>query len=1403
MSAPPPAPRSRRRWLWIFLGGFFLGGVVFLGLLLAPPVQGWLLRRFVATQPGWRLDFERIGVGPTGLDARGLAFTMPGVEASTAPLAIRVAPTRLFSKRELRVEQIEARKIRLTLTPALLATAPARTGPAIPPTPFDGLLRLLQAPLPWALDTAHLDGEIVVRDAGQSRLTGAFSLRGGGLSAATPGEFTYEISADSLILPPGPDHQLTSAGTVAVVQTPGHGIARLTIDGDLHLPRYGELVVPPGHLHLDVAGSPTGETYAANLTLGSALTLTLDAALDNPKSTLAGRITLHADQSLAASLLGSRLPRATADGTFTFSLNLRNGDLDAALSGDFDGRDWEKILPQLAVLDAFKGRLTAALTRRGDALKISELTATLRGERTPASASLTLAQPFDPRLPPAAPVVQLALEHWPVEWANPFLADSGVQLAPAEFNAAWTVSYDLAPTVKLTPVRPATLGPIALRGEKIPPLPAFSFSFSPVAEISPARATLTIADFTATTPAGDRVDAQIALTRDAATGQLRSSGELHGSTPTLLAGAEAPLPFLLNSKWAAQITGDQLQLSSFEFAARPTADTAPYLSLQLERPFDFNLAKLAATAGPNDLALDWLRLRVAEFPLAWLSHWLPGNTIAGTWAAGESAIRPASGGGFALHTPASWRFNHVSFAPAGATPFPIDAELAPAVTVLGDHVTAAFENLAVADASANRLTGRIAVDAALKAKTASAEVALEASLPNLPHSAGTFGPLQASLRAKFHNMSVRIVGADEFSLRVNNASGPLATIEAPQPFIFGLSNTNMVVLSTLSPIQLKLAGFPLAWLQPWTDGLTLAGTFAPAELQLAARIDRYGVRPLTPLKLEGISVRRGDRELLPTASLSLQPGLDLTFICVTAPTFQIAFTGTAHATDVQLDFDGRRALDLDLALGFKGNDKLTIPDLLNLSARSDFSAIPNAPTLGLPPRGILVARINGELLGAEPVELWTRLTGVPDAENPQQSLPPVELTLLGKISREQVFTGGVELLVAGAPQPSDLKFDVSMNLIEGGLKITSGLHSQFLDGAALLAYARAFPSSTTPAAPAAPAPRPDSLSQNSTRVRPANYATLPFWSQLSGSFDLDLGAVQFAPYRIDRVRGRLDVDDTTLDLHDLSGEMFAGRWGGGLRIVHPRGSTTAEHNLTGEFHIEQFESARVVQTVFPNQLASIDARINVHAQVASTGNSFITLIDHSAADFSVDGANGVVRLSVPKADLVSTAAVFGGTVLLSPELRALGRLLKKFAEMPVEQIRITGRRAATGEVSLNEFRFESPQARLLGHGRIPLDAGQPLMNRPLELSLELAAKDELAVILGGMSLLEKKPRTDGFRAMRQPFALGGRAGAPDTAPLYDLLAKAASGSSGTWGFLMRKVQTEVGKKKISAAKPAP
>jgi len=169
MTAVTPAtPLWRRRWVWIFLGGWVVGGTLVFALLLTAPVQGWLLRRIVASHPGWKVDFQKFGAGFGGIDVRGLEFSMPGVHAKSEPIAIRIAPGQLLNRRELRIERAEAHQLLVTITPAEFAATP----PAA--EPFEGVMRLLQFPIAWALDDTQLDGEIAVREGGQSIVVGAF-----------------------------------------------------------------------------------------------------------------------------------------------------------------------------------------------------------------------------------------------------------------------------------------------------------------------------------------------------------------------------------------------------------------------------------------------------------------------------------------------------------------------------------------------------------------------------------------------------------------------------------------------------------------------------------------------------------------------------------------------------------------------------------------------------------------------------------------------------------------------------------------------------------------------------------------------------------------------------------------------------------------------------------------------------------------------------------------------------------------------------------------------------------------------------------------------------------------------------------------------------------------------------
>lgn len=1399
-AAPVPAsqPARRRRWLWIFLGGMLAGALLLGGLLLAPPVQGWILKRLIATQPGWRVDFQKIGIGPGGVEARGLEFAMPGVSAKSAPIDIRIAPLRLFSQRELRLERVEAQKLNLVITPAQLAPS---ADPSAPATLFGGALSLLQSPLSWAIDTARVDGQITVNDAGQSLVVGEFSVQGGGLSAAQPGRFTYTLAVNSAVLPLGPDNKVRSTGTVQLTQDQAHGIARIAIEGDVTLPHYGPLVLPAGKFTLTVTATPAGESYHAKLAFGAAGAFEFNGQLDAAKSTLTGRATARADQSLVASLADGKLPAATLTGAADVVLDPNTTDFSVTLSGDLAASDWGKVLPELAIVDAFKARLAAELTRRGGKLLVRALDATLQGATSPATAHLALTAPVDPRQLPATPLATVDLAHWPAAWANPWLESSGAKLTAGEFSGRWSAALIDEKLVRLRALQPAKLAGVAVTGEKLPTLPAVDFTFSPQLELTAEKATVVIDDFTAATAQHDRLTAHLHTTYTLATAAIQTTGDLRGELPSILAGADQPLPFALDARWDATLTGDQLQLRALELNARREPAAAPGFSVQLLRPLNADLAQLTAdaqTAGEGD----WLRVRFAELPLDWTTRWLdramPGYAFTGSFTAGESVLRPTADHGFAFATTTPWRLSGTSLSIGGQEFVRGELTLSPAATAKGDAYTATLDGLSVRDDAGNHVTGRIATAATLSDGKGRVTFDLAADLPALPHSAGAFGALTATLHAEMHNEDAAIAAMDAFDLRVRRGDAELLSVVAPEPFVFGLSHAHMFSFSTLLPLRIQTGEIPLAWLRPFVTGLECDGMLQPADFMLAGHLTKFQLRPLKPVHVRNFSARLGARELVRDTEFAFYPGLDLTFILVTLPKFQMAYSGTAHVTDGTLTVKGQPAAVVDLALGFIGDDHNLLPKSIELSARADFAPLAGLAALqgsGLPARGTFVTRLNGDMLGTAPLESWSRLEGVPSADG-QRTLPALELTAHGKVSKAggRTFDADVSVLLATTPRATDARFDASLDLRDANLHFASAFRSQFIDAAELLAYAEAFSPAATPPAPAAGA----TVAAKKSPQPPHQLGT-PFWSALRGHFDLDIATVQYAPYRIDGVKGRLDVGDRALVLSQLNGEMFAGRWGGTVRVDYDPADKLTDHRLTGDFHIKQFESSRVVQTVFPNQIASVDAQIDVTASIASAGNTLFELIDRAEGGFTVVGTQGIMRLTVPKQDMMATAVVFGGTVLLSPELRALGRLLRQFSEMPLDELRITGRRAADGTVSLDELRFDSPQARLAGRGRIPAVDGEPLMNRPLELSFDLAAKDEVAVILGGMSLIEKKPRADGYRAMKAPVVLGGKAGEPDTQPLYDLLAKAVSGSKGTWGFLMRKLQAEVKK----AAPPPP
>ncbi|MEO5957777.1 MAG: hypothetical protein ABIR80_01555, partial [Opitutaceae bacterium] len=685
-------------------------------------------------------------------------------------------------------------------------------------------------------------------------------------------------------------------------------------------------------------------------------------------------------------------------------------------------------------------------------------------------------------------------------------------------------------------------------------------------------------DFTIATPDGDRLLAKLAASHEFATARTQVAGELIATLPTLLSGADRPVPFDLAARWDATLIGSNVRVTALDLAARENPSAPPAISLVLRQPFEMSAGK-AQRADPT---VDLLTFSANDLSLAWLSRWLPDYTLAGRWAAGQSALRHAPDGeGFVFTTREPWRFSGLGIDIGGKNFFHGRAALAPEFSLRTGLVTARLRGLDLAEDTGNRLGGEATFEWRSAEKKFATTLALDATLPALLHSAGTFGALTATLRAQASSMEQKVSQLESFRLEVRNAAGPLVTIDTPEPLLFATKANGETIFSSVAPLSVALASVPLAWLRPWLPAdTTIAGTLEPMQLLLIATSQRFHLRATRPVQVRDFSFARRGVPDVQGATGTFYPGLDLALFHQLRPKFEIAYTGRVHANAGNLEVAGATAVEFEAALGFIGNDKTVLPASGDLQGRVDFSALHRVPVLaenGMPAKGELVLRFNGDLLGREDApEFWAQLSGVPAADG-TRVLPTLEIGARGEVNGDRRSAGfDVAARLATTPLASDAAFRLNAANGDKTLTFDSVFRSEFFDIGELLALANAFkPQNAKPTASSSTALSPAS------RLPPPVSSPLgvPFWSALRGRFGLELGEVLFKPYRIAGVRGQVEATDRALVVSDLAGEMFAGRWSGGLRVDYDPQGAGGDHALSGRFRIDQFETARAIQTV--------------------------------------------------------------------------------------------------------------------------------------------------------------------------------------------------------------------------------
>lgn len=1352
MPAPRPRRPSRRALLW-FGAGALLGVVLTFGALALPPVQGWLVRYAVRSQLGGEVEFATVRVGPTEASAREVRLRLPNLAIEARALRLAVSPWQLLTRRRLAIDAVEARDLRFTAKSG---------GPAS--APFTGLLDGLQAPLDWAVAQAEAEGRFILEQPGADPLIATFTVRGSEFSADRSAPIDVELSVPGDFVP-GWTGRWRFAGQLAYAPGAAGTLESVTLNGVLTPAQHADLTAPALQFGVTLRATATGEHYAVTVQpaddTAPALQAALQATFTRATGEIGGEWSFATAPTLAArSLHRPNLPDLALTGKGTFREDTRAQALTLGGEVALHGSGWSRLAPELAALGVAEGKNTFQVTRRGDRWVLETFDAGLAVAGSDARVrfrSLT-PQALLPFQPSEQAWAELEVAGVPLEWARPFLP--GIQIEGGTLAGAWQASTPGPAELKLTPVRPVATGRFTVAHPALPAAQPLELSLSPVLRLTPDTARVELQRMRFAFERGDFLELDAASTIDFARLTAQLDLAWRAGLPSLLAGPDRPLPFTFNGNLTALASEQSLRVSAAAAEARMPEHERPVFAARLLAPVSYAFADGRLEATP-----EFARLTADGLPLDWLGRFAEGYALAGRLADGE-ALLGLAGDQLTLRTTRPWTLAGLGLAER-SEPLLHDATIA-----LSPQLSLAWPPAAT--------------------PSFTAQLAVEATLPEVARIVDPSGPLRfraelaGGRREEFFHL-------DSAKLDLRRGNG-----EA----LFALATERALTFRpTKSPaaeppvwFQARLGRVPLDLFKgQLSPGQEIAGEIEPAEFVARADWPNLALKSTAPVAVQLTRFVEQGVPLLENVRITAEPGLQNTALVHAAYVENVRGLPAGAA---QLG-----SLGSGYIMFFNGNFQM--PVALTYQTQVDlrqWQHQPVATAYSLPATGLITAGYEHDLINSQQPNFHFALEHVVGQDG--QPVAPLKAKALlspdAVIAKNEVgMRFNVEL--ATQPRVSQVSFDATLSSADNTVTVNSVLKGDFVDIAEIERLIATTDRATEPTPAAGVAPAANAPAANAPETAPEPEAAeprapaYPFWLVLRGRFDLELGELARAHYRINDVRGALTLDERSLAVTDLSGRTFDGAWGGDLRIDFDPAEAAAPYRAHGGFRVRELDAGQIVAAVYPEEAALFTGRLSLETEVTSHGAGLAGLLNNSAARFDFRAESGRLRVNVPHAQLASTALVFGGVVTFSPEIRALGRLIRTFSDLPVETLHARGHRDPNGNVTLDEFRVHTPQLRLSATGTWPLQQHADWLTTPFELPVTIAARDEIGVILKGMRLLEKQPGADGFYRLNRTPKLKGTPGQPDTSELFDLLAHAADKSTGTFGLLMRKLQKEVQK----------
>ena len=727
----------------------------------------------------------------------------------------------------------------------------------------------------------------------------------------------------------------------------------------------------------------------------------------------------------------------------------------------------------------------------------------------------------------------------------------------------------------------------------------------------------------------------------------------------------------------------------------------------------------------------------------------------------------------------------------------VTVSLSPRVDYTATRVVAEIEKLSVSTPDGDTLLGAVGADVALGSAAPvtvfSAELKGRLTALLKPYLPADVGPLTIALSSKGRHEGNALQLA-ALKIQIDREGGvALASLEALQAISINLAKLQARSSNATAPAaRVRWGVLPLAWAEPYVAQGKFAGVLSNGAIEVTLLdAEALAVRATEAIALRGATIAMNGQEFLRGADFST----DL---------YATWKAGTVTADIKRLEL---RQGEVSLLTASVAGEAV-LAKVIRAKGRgqlvADFAALAKQPALAaqLPlARGAVT--VNFEAAAADDVRAKINIV----AKNlvsrvGARALGSMELSVDASLDANNAGPVRIPLVVTKDGRRSDILLDGRVGLKAGAISFDGRIAGDQLIVDDLQAFAvlgEQPPSTSTALVPKPVGAAPVSTSRVTTTTAPVARAPLvaatksvgpikdtsPVWAGFTGRVELNFKAIKLdAATTLGDMRGALAVREDRLGVENISGKLNGNIFKVST-ILSFDSKLARPYTLAGTVDIPGFDVGAFLRKADPSAPPALETTFTIATKFNGNAANLPEFADRIQGQFDFKGSKGVLRALNKKAEttslttgLLGLAAGLAGQQKLAAGLNGAAELAQLLKDMQFDGITIQVERGADAAIVVKSLEVLSPMMRLTGTGRIDSRPGLPFANSPLSLTLQLAAKGQLANGLNQARQLDGKTDAKGFYLMATPFALAGTVEKPDPSDFWKNLTLNTAG-----GFL--------------------